>query len=154
MVRLISGVVLVLLIVTPTLGQQSLVGTYKLVSVVIEVDGVPNEIMGKAPHGYIVFTPTRVIQFYTAENRKFGTSVDDKAALFDTLVASSGVYRIEGDKLITVMDASWVENLNGKTVALKWQLSGNLLTLTHDPIPWPVDPSKTMVTRRVWEKVE
>jgi hypothetical protein len=32
MVRLISALVLVLLIVTPTLGQESLVGTYKLVS--------------------------------------------------------------------------------------------------------------------------
>ena len=154
MKRLICALVLALLIATPCLGQQPLVGSYKLVSVVIEIDGVPNEIMGKAPHGYIVFTPTRVIQFYTAENRKFGTSVADKAALFDTLVASSGMYRIEGDKLITIMDASWVENLNGKTVVLKWQLSGNLLTLTHDPIPWPVDPSKTLVNRRVWEKVE
>jgi len=155
MLRLISALMLVLLIVTPSLGQQSLVGTYKLVSVTIEIDGTPkSELMGKAPHGYIVLTPTRVIQFYTADNRKFGTSVDEKAALFDTLVGSSGVYHVEGAKLICTMDASWVENLNGKIVVLNWQLSGNRLTLTHDPIPWPVDPSKTMVTRRVWEKVE
>ena len=154
MLRLISALILVLLIVTPSLGQQPLVGTYKLVSVVVEIDGTPTGGMGKAPHGYLVLTPTRAIQFYTADNRKFGTSVAEKAALFDTLVASSGVYRVEGNKLITTMDASWVENLNGKTVVLIWQLSGNRLTLTHDPMPWPVDPSKTMINRRVWEKVE
>ena len=155
MKRLICTLVLVLLMTTPGLAQQSLVGTYKLVSIVVEIDGTPrNEIMGKAPHGYLVLTPTRAIQFYTADDRKFGTSVNEKAALFETLVGSSGTYRVEGDKLITIIDASWVENLNGKTVVLNWQLSGSRLTLTHDPIPWPVDPSKTMINRRVWEKVE
>jgi len=88
-----------ILIVTPTLGQQSLVGTYKLVSLVPEVDGTPFQQMGKAPHGYLVFTPTRFITFVTAENRKFGTSVAEKAALFDSLVGYAGVYRVEGDKL-------------------------------------------------------
>ena len=101
MVRLISALILVLLIATPTLGQQSLVGTYKLVSLVVEVDGTPSQHMGKAPHGYLVLTPTHYVHFYTADNRKFGTSVDEKAALFDSLVAYAGVYRVEGDKLIT-----------------------------------------------------
>jgi len=39
MLRLICALILVLLIVSPSLGQQSLVGTYKLVSHVSEVDG-------------------------------------------------------------------------------------------------------------------
>ena len=154
MFRLISALILVLLIATPSRGQQSLVGTYKLVSLAVEIDGTPSEGTGKAPHGYFVLTPTRAIMFYTADNRKFGTSVDEKAALFDTLLAWSGVYRVEGDKLILTYDASWVENVNGKTAVLNWQLSGNRLTLTSEPRPWPRDPSKTMTNRRVWEKVE
>ena len=154
MPRLICTLILVLLIVTPSLGQQSLVGIYKLVSVTIEIDGTPRTSLGKAPHGYIVFTPTHTIQFYTGDNRKFGTSAAEKAALLDTLVASSGVYRVEGDKLIYTVDASWVEQQNGKTEVHNWQLSGNLLTLTTGPMPWPRDPSKTMINRRVWEKIE
>ena len=154
MVRLICALVLVLLIATPTLGQQSLVGTYKIVSITVEINGTPNENMGKAPRGYLVLTPTRIINFFTAENRKFGTSVDEKAALFNSLVGYAGVYRIEGNKIITTYEASWVENLNGKTAVLNWELSGNRLTTIDGPRPWPFDPSKTMVNRRVWEKVE
>ena len=85
MVRFIGALVLVLLLVSPSFGQQSLVGTYKLVSLVVEVDGTPTQNMGKAPHGYLVMTPTHFVFFFTADNRKFGTSVAEKAALFDTM---------------------------------------------------------------------
>ena len=85
MVRLICALVLVLLITTPSLGQQSLVGIYKIVSHEVQVNGTAIQPVGKAPHGYLVLTPTRYLTFYTAANRKFGTSVDDKAALLDTL---------------------------------------------------------------------
>ncbi len=118
-----------LLIATPTLGQQSVVGTYKLVSLVAEVDGMPFQSMGKAPHGYLVFTPTRFITVVTAENRKFGTSVDAKD------------------------DTSWVEAV-GVDYKEKFQLSGNRLTKILGPIPWPRDPSKTMIRTEVWEKIE
>ena len=154
MLRLICALILVLLIATPSLGQQSLVGTYKLVSYALEIDGAPRKVPGKAPRGYFILTPTRPILFYTLGDRKFGTSVQEKAALFDTVVAWSGVYRVEGDKIIYTCDASWVENLDGTTAVLNWQLSGNRLTVTTDPGPWPLDPTKTMVLRRVWEKIE
>jgi hypothetical protein len=154
MFRLISALILVLLIVTPSLGQQSLVGTYKLVSLVPEVDGKPFQPMGKAPHGYLVFTPTRFITVVTAENRKFGTSVDEKAALLDSLVGYAGVYRIEGDKIIFTMEVAWLENQVGVTQPETFELSGNRLTKTLGPMPWPRDPSKTIIRREVWEKIE
>jgi hypothetical protein len=154
MVRLICTLVLVLLITTPSLGQQSLVGTYKLLSLVVDVDGVPIEQMGKAPQGYLVFTPTHFIAFVTAENRKFGTSVAEKAALFDTLVAYAGVYHVEGNKLIYTNEITWGETGKGKTYVEKFELSGNRLTKTLGPMPWPRDPSKTMIRREVCEKVE
>jgi hypothetical protein len=154
MVRLIYALVLVLLITTPSLGQQSLVGTYKLVSHVLEMGGTPNEYLGKAPRGYLVLTPTRAINFYTAENRKFGTSMDEKAALFDSLAGWSGAYRVEGSKLVFSVDVSWNEIWNGKDQIRNFQLSGNRLTLTSDPQPWARDPSKTIIVRQVWEKIE
>jgi hypothetical protein len=154
MVRLISALILVLLVATPGLGQQSLVGTYKLVSLVIEIDGTPREPMGKAPHGYLMITSNHFMLFFTADNRKFGTSVTEKAALLDTLIGYAGTYRIEGDKFINTDDVSWTENMNGKTVTQTWQLSGNHLTLKEGPIPWPIDPSKTLNRQQVWEKIE
>jgi hypothetical protein len=101
-----------------------------------------------------VLTPTRFIMFFTAENRKFGTSVADKAALLDTLVGWSGTYRVEGGKIIIAVDASWVEYWNGKDQIRNWTLSGNRLTLTSDTQPYARDPSKKMIVRQVWEKIE
>ena len=154
MFRLICALILVLLIATPSLGQQSLVGTYKLISIVVEVDGTPSQHMGKAPQGYLVLTPTRYITFMTADNRKFGTSVADKAALFDTLSGIAGVYRVEGDKLIYTPEVIWTESGKGTPRVETWQLSGNRLTETLGPIPFTRDPSKTMIRRQVWEKIE
>jgi hypothetical protein len=154
MLRLICAFVLVLSIASPSLGQQSLVGTYKVISTDVEVGGSATQPLGKTPHGYLVLTPTRAVFFFTAENRKFGASVDEKAALFDTLVGWSGVYRVEGGKIVFSVDASWVENWNGKDQVRNWALSGNRLTFTSDPIPFARDPSKTSVVRWVVEKVE
>jgi hypothetical protein len=153
MVQLICALVLVLSMASPSLGQQSLVGTYKLISIDYEIDGKQVEGLGKA-HGYLVLTPTRAVMFYTFPNRKFGTSVEDKVKLYDSLVAWAGAYRIEGKKLIYTVDTSWVEHLNGQNHSLHFQLEGNRLMTTTDPRPWPKDPSKTMVNRRVFEKIE
>ena len=154
MLRFICGFAFVLLIVTPSLGQQSLVGTYKLVSLVTEVDGTPTQNMGKAPRGYLVFTPTHFITFITADNRKFGISIAEKAALLDSLAGYAGTYRVEGDKFIITSDVSWMENHIGKTEAETFQLSGNRLTNTIGPMPWPRDPTKKLTRRQVWEKIE
>ena len=154
MLRLICAFILVLSIASPSLGQQSLVGTYKVISQDVEVGGSATQPMGKTPHGYLVLTPTRAVFFSTAENRKFGTSVDEKAALFDTLVGWSGTYRVEGGKIVFAVDASWVENWNGKDQVLNWTLSGNRFTFMRGPMPFPRDPSKTAFVRQVFEKVE
>ena len=154
MARLICALILILLIASPSLGQQSLVGTYKIISQDVQVNGTATQPLGKAPHGYLVLTPTRFVAFYTGDNRKFGTSVADKAALLDTLVGWSGTYRVEGGKIVIAVDVSWTEVWTGKDQVRHWTLSGNRLTLKSDPITFPRDPSKTSVVRQVWEKVE
>jgi hypothetical protein len=154
MPRLICAFILVVLIVTPSLGQQSLVGTYKIVSFIEEMEGKTMENMGKAPHGYLIFTPTHVLAFYTTKERKPGTSMAEKAALFDTLTGWGGKYRIEGNKFIYMPDVSWTETVNGTTRVNTFELSGNRLTLIGGPYPYPRDPSKMVIRRAVWEKIE
>ena len=155
MVRLICALILVLLIAIPSFAQQSLVGTYKLVSFTVEIDGQPpREIMGKSPRGYLVLTPNRWIILITAENRKFGISVEEKAALWDSLSTYTGPYRLDGSKIIVSVDASWNEIWNGTQVTRNWQLDRNRLSITTDRAPYSRDPSKMAVTRVVWERVE
>ena len=80
--------------------------------------------------------------------------MDEKAALFDSLVAYAGVYRVEGDKFIQSYGCFVDRKQKGTTSVETLQLSGNRLTLTVGPMPFPRDPSKTMIRRQVWEKIE
>ena len=155
MYRLIYGLIIALLILTPCFAQQSFVGTYKLVSFTVEIDGQPlRETMGKSPRGYLVLTPNRWIHLITAENRKFGISVEEKSALWDSLSTYTGLYRVDGSKIIVSVDVSWNESLNGTQVIRNWQLEGNRLSITTDRAPYSRDPSKMAVTRVVWERIE
>jgi len=154
MFRLLCAVVFTMSFSTVSFGQQSLVGTYKMVSQVIDVEGAVTENMGKVPRGYLVFTPTRATAFYTAESRQAGTSEAEKAALFDTLGGWSGRYRTEANRLIVSVDISWVEIWNGKDQVRHYEISGTRLTLTSDPTPFARDPTKKVIVRQVWEKIE
>ncbi len=154
MVRFLSVLALVLLLVSPCFAQQSLVGTYKFVNQTVILDGVAMEPMGKNPSGYLVITPTRFVMFVVAENRKPGTSGAEKAALLDTLVAWSGPYRIEGNKIIVKADASWVQTWTGKEQVRNWGLSGSRFVLSQEGMPYSKDPSKIVATKLTWEKIE
>jgi hypothetical protein len=153
--RALSALILLCLISAPCFGQSSLVGTYKLLSFATEIDGQPPiEVMGKSPRGYLVLTPTRWIHVITAENRKFGTSVEAKSALWESLSTYTGPYRLDGSALIVSVDTSWNESWNGTQVTRSWQLDGKRLSITTARAPYPRDPSKMAVTRVVWENVE
>jgi hypothetical protein len=155
MKRLTFALMIGLLISGPSLAQQPLVGTYKMVSQVREFQGSgPDENMGKSPRGYLVITPSRVVVFFTADVRKPGTSVAERAALYDTLNGWSGRYRVEGNRLIVSVDASANQNWNGTDNIRNIQWAGKRMTLTTDPRPSGRDPSKTVVVRQVWEKIE
>jgi hypothetical protein len=155
MKRLMSTLIIGLLVTGSSLAQESLVGAYRLVSMVRDVKGVgPTEYMGKAPRGSLIFTPKHVIFFWTAETRKPGTSVADKAALYDTLNGFSGRYRVDGNKLIISVDASVNETWTGTDQVRYIEWSGNRLTLTTDLGRSARNPSQTVLTRQVWEKVE
>ena len=124
-------------------------------SFAVEVDGQPpRETMGKSPRGYLVLTSTRWIHLITAENRKFGTSVEEKSAPMGFAQHLYGPYRLYAGKIIVSVDASSNERWNGTEVTRSWQVEGNRLTITTDRAPSATNPSKISVTRVVWEKVE
>ncbi len=52
--RRIFALILGLMVPLLCLAQQPIVGTYKIVSYVIEIDGQPREIFGKSPRGYAI----------------------------------------------------------------------------------------------------
>jgi hypothetical protein len=155
MKRILSLLAISLLIPATCFAEGSLIGTYKLVSFLLEIDGIPGQgTIGADPRGYLVITPQHFTFTYTGAGRKFGTSIEDKAALYDTSASLAGRYTVDGSKLTVLVDVSWNELWNGTRQVRSIDWSGNRLTLTSPPQPHPRDPSKTVVSRLVWEKVE
>jgi hypothetical protein len=119
------------------------------------VDGKPSVgTIGANPHGYLVITPKLYLHSYTGTNRKFGTSTEEKAALWDTLNFWGGPYQVEGDKLKIAVDISWNQSWTGTQQVRMFKLDGKRLTLVSPPIPFPRDPSKTVVSTLVFERID
>jgi hypothetical protein len=90
--------------------REKIVGVWKLVSWEWEVQatGARLSSMGKNPTGYRVFTPEgRMMQIVTAEGRKAPNTEKERAALLDSMVAVTGMYRLEGDRIIANIDVAW-----------------------------------------------
>jgi hypothetical protein len=154
MLRLICALILVLLIATPSLAQQSLVGTYKLVSLQLEIDGKPVPIPGKPSRGYLIITPKAYVMLQMEGTRKYGKSAADKAALWESMTAHGGSYRVEGNKLVMNRDVHSNESMAGTSTTRYWEIKGNHLLLTSDPRPWSRDPSKKIVSRQEFERID
>ena len=156
MIRYIYAIAAMFLIPSVCFGQESLVGTYRLLDVVIELDGKPgpHPTLGLNPPGYLFITPKHFMATYAATNRKGGTSVPEKAALWDTLGMWGGPYQVQGDKLTVSVDLSWNESWTGKPQVRTYKLDGKRLLLIAPPQPFPRDPSKTAVAKFTWERMD
>jgi hypothetical protein len=105
-------------------------GTWRLVSFEREYQAASEREypMGKSPSGYILFLPEgRMAVVITADGRRAPTTDTDRAELYNSLVAYTGKYRVEGDKWITTVDVSanpaWVGTEQTRT----FRVTGNQL---------------------------
>jgi len=140
-----------LLVSASCLAQGSLVGTYKLVSIKAEIDGKAprrqDQASARIPDDHTKYYAV----FYTLQDRKFGTSDADKAALWESLTAFAGLYRIDGKKIIISPDVSYNEIFNGTQQTRDLEVNAGRLTLSSGPRPYGRDPSKKIVLRQEWE---
>ena len=136
------------------LAEPSLLGTYKLISNDLRLDGVPIQPMGKSQHGYLVITPKVIVSFFTADERKPGATAEAKVALFDSLAAWAGPYRVEGNKILIDVDTAWTEVWRGKQQVRTYETQGKRLTLIVAPQPSSTQPGKTLTSRSIWEKLD
>ena len=131
-----------------------LIGTWKVVSMQTIVDGSePQNNFGSQPKGYLVLTREgRMIGIGTAENRKGGTSDAEQLALYKSLFAYSGKYRIEGGDFITTVDVSWNESWNGTEQRRHFRIEGDKLFIETVPGPSALFPGKTGFGTLVFER--
>ncbi len=121
--------------------SAKLPGIWKLVSYEIEIQatGQKEPVMGKNPSGYVVFTPEgRVFFVLTGEGRKPAKTAQERSDLMSTLVAYTGMYRIEGEQWVTKVDVAWDPTWVGTEQRRNFKLEGERLQVLS---PWRMMPN-------------
>ncbi len=124
--------------------RAPIVGIWRLVSFEREYQamGEREYPRGKAPTGYILFLAEgRMAVVITDEGRKAPTTDQDRAGLFNSVVAYTGLYSVDGDKWITKVDVSANPALVGTEQIRSFRVTGNRL---QEITAWVALPDKRM----------
>jgi hypothetical protein len=144
---------------TALAAESDLHGTWKLVSLTRKaVDGGKVEQpRGKAPKGYLSFTPDgRVMSIIANEKRPKPASVEkltdqQRVELFNSMNAYAGTYKLSGNKLTYNFDLLHNE-VPERAAAREVKLDGRRMTMLNEPARSAMD-GKMVQTTTVWEKV-
>ena len=127
-------------------ASHQIVGTWKVVSLVTKFEGGDTvEFFGSNPKGRLVLTPDHYLTIIlTRANRSQAKSPDEKAALLDSMLAYSGKYTIEGDRITTHVDMSWNEIYTGplQNQTRFFSLDGDKLIIRTGQIPSALRPGQ------------
>jgi len=138
MMRLYLGFALIVLLsATATANDASIVGTWKFQSFFREViaTGERQNEFGERPSGYISYQPDgRMFAMLVGDNRikpsgAFPTD-EEKLKLFGTLIAYSGTYVVDGDKITHKIDVSWNQKWTGTDEVRFYKIEDRTLTIT------------------------
>jgi hypothetical protein len=138
-------------------GANALVGTWKLTGWQLRVVGESEakEPFGPNAKGRLVITQGgHWIIIITAANRQLAKTADEKAALLDSLLAYSGRYTVDGDKVTTKVDLSSNEVFSGanQNQMRFFTVQGNTLTLRTPEISSAALPGKRIVATLTWDR--
>jgi hypothetical protein len=140
--------------------KDKLVGTWKLVSGISEEleTGRKTEISQGTPTGFITYgSDGRVMTIIVDSNRRkpAGTvaTAAEAEALFRSMAAYAGTYRVRGNQVIHRPDASWNETWTGTDQVRNYTFDGDRLSLATEASPNPFT-GKMSVRTLVWEKVK
>jgi len=147
-----------LLVAPPVHAADSgkIVGTWKLVSVVYE-DAQTKErtpVLGEHPRGYQIATPEgRWIALVTADGRPVPKTDEDRAKALRTMIAYSGRYRVEGDRVITKVEVAWNEAwVGGEQIRFLRFEGDDLLHIESPPMPHPNVNDRTVRVIVTWAR--
>jgi len=121
--------------------NAKILGIWKLVSFEAEIQatGQKEPLMGQHPTGYVIFTPEgRAMFMLTGEGRMAPKTTEDRANLLNTLVAYTGMYRLEEDKWITKIDVAWNPEWIGTEQTRSFKIDGDHLQVITT---WGIAPN-------------
>jgi hypothetical protein len=138
----VVALVLLVIAVQPTFADDraKILGTWRLISYEAEMQstGERTPVLGKNPTGYIIFTPEgRFMSILTSGGRKAAKTDQDRADLLKSMLAYTGIYRLEGDKFITKIDVSWTPAWVGTNQVRFFKFDGDRLQVITAWGEWP-----------------
>jgi hypothetical protein len=125
--------------------NEDVIGLWRLVSARLEDEesGAVEDAYGPDPLGYLLLAPGgRMISFLMNEE----PTGNDPAALFGSMMAYSGRYRIEGDRWSTDVDVAWFPGWLGTQQERTFSLAGDELHVNGGPIGLPARPGRRLRT--------
>lgn len=124
--------------------QAQILGTWRMLSWkrILVPTGEQTDALGPDPFGYINYAPDgRLMVFVLKSGRPKPKAnpptPEEKVALFDSLFAYVGTYRVESDRVVHALDGSWNELWTGTTQTRMLSFQGGRLIYTT---PETVDP--------------
>jgi hypothetical protein len=119
--------------------------------------GEVKDALGPNPRGYITYSSDgRVMVFVLKEDRITPASLvptpEEKVALYDTMFAYAGTYKVEDDRVIHNIDMSWNRAWEGTLQVRFINTDGRTLTYRSAPAKNPLDGRECVHTVK-FEKV-
>ena len=139
--------------------KAALLGAWKMVSWTREsiATGETSDAMGPNPIGYIAYHPDgRMMALVVKRDRPApagrAPTDEEKVKLFDTMLAYSATYRVEDDRVVHHVDASWNQAWTGMDLIRPYTLDGDTLTISEAPSKDPAT-GDDLIYRIVFNKV-
>lgn len=115
---------------------DKLIGTWKIVSIVSEVIDPGGRTTSHPAnwHGYITLTAAhRVIVIQTARGRPIPETDDEYIYAYCSMIAYSGRFRVDANKIIISVDIAWNEDWNGTEQIWFYRFDNDRLIIEDQP---------------------
>ncbi len=133
-------------------SSRGLTGTWDLLAVQFEFaeSGERKDLFGSSPTGRLIITETG--DFMTVITSADRASLTDPARLFESMMAYSGKFRIDGDKLVISCDVSWHPSWVQSEQIRFFEVDGEKLLLRSPTQTHPRYPDKPGHGRIYWRR--
>lgn len=138
-----------------TKDQAQIVGVWKLETWIHE-DVETHErraVFGENPNGCLVLTSSgRLVALLTGAGRKPPKTEDDRIEAFGSMVAYSGKYRLDADKMTTRVDIAWDESQVGTDQVRHCRIDGDRLMIETAPFVSPRFGGRMVRSFLTWQR--
>jgi hypothetical protein len=132
-----------------------LVGAWRLEAAyfVAQDTGDRLDLLGTEPLGYVVFAAnSRMIVLLTAGGRTPTASSSEMATLFKSMIAYTGRWSIDGEKIVTHVDGAWDPSWVGTEQARYYTFDGRTLSVRTAPLDHPAFPGQKAIGYVDWQR--